>query len=277
MGGVNYLFFLRQLEKQIDNDWPGVVAQLEAVRHALVNRNSLIANVTLDAANWQRFEPLLDEFVAALPAAPFTSAAWTPIFDESNEGLTIPAQVNYVAKGANLYNLGYQHHGSINVITNFIRTSWLWEKVRMQGGAYGAGCGFSKLSGVFTFTSYRDPNLTNTLDVYDQTAELLRTVDLSDDELTKNVIGAIGAMDAYQLPDAKGYTSMMRHLLGESDADRQRTRDEILGTTIKEFRQFGDVLAELNKQGRVVVMGSPGAISAANAGHGNWLKVQKVL
>lgn len=277
MGGVNYLFFLRQLEEQIAKDWPGVVAQLEAVRHALVNRNSLIANVTLDSTNWDRFEPQLREFVAALPAAPFAPASWTPAFDGSNEGLTIPAQVNYVGKGANLYNLGYQYHGSINVITNFIRTSWLWEKVRMQGGAYGAGSSFSKLSGIFTYTSYRDPNLMSTLDIYDQTAELLRTADMSDDELTKNIIGAIGAMDAYQLPDAKGYTSMMRYLLGESDADRQRTRDDILATTVQEFRQFAGVLAELNKQGRVVVMGSSAAIDAANTSHRNWLKVQKVL
>jgi Zn-dependent M16 (insulinase) family peptidase len=277
MSGVNYLFFLRQLEKQIENEWPAVVEQLEAVRRALVNRNSLIANVTLDSPNWQRFEPQLHEFVAALPAAPFTPASWTPVFDPSNEALTIPAQVNYVGKGANLYNLGYQHHGSINVITNFIRTGWLWEKVRMQGGAYGASCGFNKMSGVFTFTSYRDPNLMSTLEVYDQTANMLRTAEVSDDELTQNIIGAIGAMDAYQLPDAKGFTSMMRYLLGESDASRQQTRDEILSTTVYEFRRFADVLAELNKQGRIVIMGSPGAIDAANSDRGNWLKVQKVL
>ena len=81
-----------------------------------------------------------------------------------------------MGKGANLYTLGYHYHGSINVITNFIRTGWLWEKVRMQGGAYGASVGFSKQSGIFTFTSYRDPNLLNTLDVYDQTADVLRAV-----------------------------------------------------------------------------------------------------
>lgn len=277
MGGIDQLFFLRQLEREIDADWAGVLEKLEGVRRHLLNRNSVLANVTLDAANWASFEPQLRDLLASLSAAPAHHQPWTPTFDGANEGLTIPAQVNYVGKGANLYDLGYQFHGSVSVITNFIRTSWLWEKVRMQGGAYGATVGFSKQSGVFTFTSYRDPNLLNTLDVYDQTAEVLRTVELSDDELTKNIIGAIGAMDGYQLPDAKGYTSMMRYLLGETDAIRQQVRDEILGTTVKDFHQFAEVLAEVRQQGRVVVMGSPGAIESANSGKNGWLKVSKVM
>jgi presequence protease len=275
MGGINYLFFLRQLEKEIEQDWPAVLAQLEAVRAHLLNRQGVLANVTLDAQNWAGFESQLQDFLTSLPAATLTIPGWSPTYYRMNEGLTIPAQVNYVGKGANLYELGYRYHGSVNVITNFIRTGWLWDKVRLQGGAYGASVGFSKLSGVWTFTSYRDPNLLNTLAVYDQTADVLRTVELSDDELTKSIIGAIGAMDAYQLPDAKGWTSLVRYLLNETDAMRQQTRDEILGTTVHDFRRFAEVLKEVNRQGRVVVMGSPTAIGAANTD--GWLEVQKVL
>ena len=50
------------------------------------------------------------------------------------------------------------------------------------------------------------------------------------------IIGTIGDVDAYQLPDAKGHTAMMRHILGVSDAERQQRREEILGTTIHDFR-----------------------------------------
>jgi presequence protease len=277
IGGLSQLFFLRELEGQIERDWPAVVEQLEAVRRHLLNRSSLLANVTLDGANWATVEPQLQQFLDTLPAGASTKATWTPTFEQSNEGLTIPAQVNYVGKGANLYDLGYEHHGSINVITNFVRTGWLWEKVRMQGGAYGASVGFSKQSGVLTFTSYRDPNLLATLDVYDQTGQVLRNVDLSEEELTMSIIGAIGSMDAYQLPDAKGYTSMVRYLLGESDATRQQTRDQILSTTVQDFRRFADVLDEVKARGRVVVLGSAGAVEAANANKGDWLKIKKVL
>ena len=202
---------------------------------------------------------------------------WQPVFDRSNEGLVVSAQVNYVGKGANLYELGYRYHGSSSVITNFIRTSWLWDKIRMQGGAYGAFCSFGRQSGVLTFLSYRDPNLLNTLDVYDQSAQVLRNADLSDKELTRNIIGAISNMDAYQLPDAKGYTSMVRYLLGETDAERQQIRDEVLSTTLTDFRTFADVLDSVKTNGTVVVMGPQSTLEAVNNARNGWLKLTKVM
>jgi Zn-dependent M16 (insulinase) family peptidase len=128
--------------------------------------------------------------------------------------------------------------------------------VRAEGGAYGAFVSFGKQSGLYTFLSYRDPNLAKTLNVYDQTAALLRQLELSPDELTKNVIGAVGDIDAYQLPDAKGRSSLIRFLIGETEERRQQMRDEVLSTTLHHFRQFGDVLATFNQQAHVVVMGA---------------------
>jgi len=277
MDGIEGLFFIRRLAEQVDQDWPAVLAKLDAVRQALVSRTGLIVNVTLDAENWAAVVPQVDGFIQALPTAANGAAPWAPALPSGDEGLAIPAQVNYVGKGASLYGLGYSYHGSIHVINNFVRTGWLWDKVRAEGGAYGAFVSFGKQSGVYSFISYRDPNLENTLKVYDQTAELLRTIELSDDELTKNIIGAIGDVDGYQLPDAKGYTSLVRHLVGETDESRQQMRDEILSTTVADFRKFGDVLAELNEQARVVVLGSAGALNAANEQNGRRLKITKVM
>ena len=72
--------------------------------------------------------------------------------------------------------------------------------------------------------------------MYDGTPEFLRTLELDNDSLTKAIIGTIGDIDAYQLPDAKGYTAFLRHVLGVSDEERQQRRDQILGTTLKDFR-----------------------------------------
>jgi Zn-dependent M16 (insulinase) family peptidase len=191
--------------------------------------------------------------------------------------LTIPAKINYVGKGANLYKLGYNLHGSHLVITNFLRTTWLWEKVRVQGGAYGGFCRFDPHSGVFNYLSYRDPNLLSTLDNYNGSSQFLQQVDLSKAEITRSIIGAIGQIDAYQLPDAKGYTSMIRYLIGLTDEFRQQLRDEVLSTTSVNFRAFAEVLQQVNEKGLVVVLGSQEAITEANAGRGDWLKVQKVL
>jgi Zn-dependent M16 (insulinase) family peptidase len=277
VGGVSYLFFLRQLIEDVENDWPSVLEKLEAVRRTLINRNAMIGNVTLDKANWAQFRPKLAGFVDALPAAPVDAVGWEPQPFSDAEGLTIPARVNYVAKGANLYKQGYQLHGSVSVITHYLATTWLWERVRVQGGAYGGFCLFSRHSGLLTYLSYRDPNLLATIENYDQTSRFLRDLRLSEDELTKSIIGAIGRMDAYQLPDAKGYTSMVRYLIGESDESRQRLRDQVLSTTPADFRAFAEVLQSVGDTGRVVVMGSQEAIETANAAREGWLDVTRVL
>jgi Zn-dependent M16 (insulinase) family peptidase len=279
ISGLSYLFALRALAEQVDKDWPAVLARLEAMRSALLNRANAIVNVTLDHANWQTVQPALGEFLGALPATGRAVGAWTPTLakGESREGLTIPAQVNYVCKGANLYQLGYPFSGSALVIANLIRTTWLWERVRVQGGAYGGFCMFDHRSGTFTYVSYRDPNLLGTLDNYDQTPHFLRGLELSEDDVTKAIIGAIGDLDAYQLPDAKGYTSMLRMLAGDSDADRQRLRDQVLATTPAQINAFADVLEQVKAHGTVVVLGSEQAINSANTERGLGLHVTKVL
>jgi Zn-dependent M16 (insulinase) family peptidase len=130
---------------------------------------------------------------------------------------------------------------------------------------------------VYTFLSYRDPNLLASLDNYDATAGFLRSLELSDEELTKSIIGTIGDLDSYQLPDAKGWTSMTRSLVGLTDARRQQFRDEVLGTTLKDFKAFGETLTEVAKSGEVVVLGSAEAIEKANTERKDLLDVKKVL
>jgi hypothetical protein len=277
MDGIDQLFFLRELVKQVDQNWPAVQERLEAVRRILFDRQSMVANLTLDTQNWAGFKPRLAEFLEKIPASAPAFTAWQPQPADLFEGLVIPAQVNYVGKGANLFDLGYQLDGSIDVITNLLRTTWLWDRVRVQGGAYGGYCFFNQRSGVFTYLSYRDPNLLGTLENFDQSARFLREIDLDHDELTKSIIGAIGDMDAYQLPDAKGYTSMLRYLAGDSEESRQAWREQILDATLADFHAFGEVLGRVNEAGYVVVMGAQEALAKANAEREDWLKVKKVL
>jgi presequence protease len=275
--GLSYLTFLRTLIGDIETRWPDVEAVLLRMRATLVNRAAMVCNVTTDAATWRGFEPQLAEFLADLPVAAPQQANWPLAQFPEAEGLTIPATVNFVAKGANLYDLGYPPSGSTAVVSRYVSASYLWEKVRVQGGAYGGFCGFDQHSGVFAFNSYRDPNLLGTIDNYDRTADFLKEAELSDAELTRGVIGAIGDMDRYQLPDAKGYTSMARYLVGDTDEILQRRREEVLATGVKDFRALGDVLERAAPRGRVVVLGSEQAIAAANEQRPGFLAVSKVL
>ena len=273
MGGVTYLFFLRDLILRIDSDWPSVLEALQSIRSHLFNRDAALANVTIDAERFQQLRPQLEAFLGGLATGSAQRAVWSLPNLPAAEGLTIPAQVNYVGKGADLYKLGYELNGSAFVIANFLRGTWLWEKVRVLGGAYGGFCTFDNQSGVFTFLSYRDPNLAQTLQSYDGAARFLQELELNDAELTKSIIGTIGDLDAYQLPDAKGFSALRFHLLGYSDEQRQEVRDQVLGSSLENFHHFGQVLERLNQQAAVVVLGSSGAIES----YGLLKDVKKVL
>ena len=276
MSGIGYLFALRALATDVDKKWKSVLQKLEAMREALITRQALICNVTLDAANWESFKPQLDTFLSALPAREVRIESFGVQPEQKKEGLTIPAQVNYVGKGANLYDLGYEYDGSANVITDYLRMTYLWEKIRVQGGAYGTFCVFDDASGVLTFLSYRDPNVAATIDNYDRAAAFLKGLDssrLTENEIKKAIIAAIGDLDAYQLPDAKGYTSMLRYLTNRTDELRQEIRDEVLSTNGEDFIAFGEVLEKVAQSNAVAVIGSQNAIESANIG----LEVTKVL
>ncbi len=280
VSGISYLFFLRDLVRRVDQDWGGVLKDLDSIRRMLIDGGSMIANVTCDSGDWGKLESQLRGFVRELPQIPKgapQTAAWLKDAPSPFEGLSIPSQVNYVGKGMNIFDLGHGCHGSTLVATGYLRTTWLWERVRVQGGAYGAFSQLDRHSGTLVFVSYRDPNLQNTLDIFDRSGEFLRGDSLSDEEISKAIIGTIGQMDAHLLPDAKGYKSMLRFLKGETEADRQGLRDEVLATTSADFKAFADVLDELKERGIVKVLGSDRAIEASLADKPGWLDVLKVL
>jgi Zn-dependent M16 (insulinase) family peptidase len=277
MSGVSYLFFLRDLLGRIDTDWAGVLADLEAVRRALINRGNMLTNVTYEEHLWGSLQTQLDGFLAAIPVHEVVPVRWVPGLLPANEGLTVPTQVNYIGKGANLYDLGYQLHGSHLAILRYLNTTYMWDKVRVQGGAYGGSCGFDHVSGTAIFLSWQDPNLLGTLENYDNAAAFLRDLAISSDELEKSIIGSIGQLDQYQLPDAKGFSSLARYLIGYTQEQRQQMRDEVLATSPADFHRFAEALALVAANGQVVVTGSTDAISDANAERGNWLTVTKVL
>jgi Zn-dependent M16 (insulinase) family peptidase len=277
MRGVSYLFFLRELKRKVEEDWPAVLTILEHLKKTLVNRQNMLVNITCSEQDWAKLNPLLTGFLEDLPSAHVHGFNWAPKKIAPSEGMIIPAQVNYVGKGANLYQLGYQLHGSVHVISRYIRTGWLWDQVRVQGGAYGAFSLFNHLSGTFTFLSYRDPNLIKTIEVFDETVKFLRSDHLTDEELTKGIIGTIGDIDRHLLPDAKGYTSMVRYLTNDTEENRQVLRDEVLSTSPADFENFAAVLDGVKGSGLVKIIGSASTIESAAAQKEGWLEVFKLL
>jgi presequence protease len=275
--GVSYLEFLRDLAQRFETGWTTIASTLEQIRVTLVNRATMLLNVTADGDGLGRLEPHLTSVLERLPTAAPVHPTWQPIEGQRGEGLTIPTKVNYVVKGARLSQLGFTANGSTHVVKSYLDVNWLWHKVRVQGGAYGGGCVLDRRSTLFAFYSYRDPNLLETLDVYDGAPNFLRSANISPSELERCIIGTIGEIEPYRLPDAKGFAAMQRHLVGDTDAVRRRVREEVLSTTVADVRAFADVAAEIARRGQVVVIGSKTSIEGASRERPGLLAMAKLL
>ncbi|CAM9450782.1 unnamed protein product [Chrysoparadoxa australica] len=249
-GGVAFLPTLRGFIKEAESDWPSMLARLERIRFvsvsdvicltALLSKDKFFVNLTGDKPVMDAAKAPIRELLAKLPTTGSSMERKLPSLDTlpapAEEGFAVPTQVNYVAKGGRLYEPGEHVPGSAGVASRYLRSGYLWDNVRVMGGAYGGFCRLSPTSGLFSYLSYRDPNLEKTISIYDGAAEYMRNVEITDEDLEMGIIGSIGEMDAPKSVDQKGFTSLKQYLLGQNAADRQRYRDEVLATnTGKEF------------------------------------------
>ncbi|WP_243358245.1 insulinase family protein [Fundidesulfovibrio terrae] len=256
LSGLTGVESLRAWAADFDRSWPWLRDGLQELRNQVLRRDNLQVNVTLDAKNYEAFEPRLGGMLSSLAAGGYSPQDWPSLALPEREGLSAPVQVNFVAQGRDLNELGYTPHGSMLVACRYLRNAYLWERVRVRGGAYGSFCSFDRWSGVLAMLSYRDPNIVKTLDAFAEAGEFLSRLDIPAEELERAIIGTVGDIDSYLLPDAQGHASMARHWAGDSDEARQEVRRQVMNTTLDDLRRAGEVMTKAMHGAPVVVLGS---------------------
>lgn len=268
MGGLEFLGAVRSLIARAESDWDSVAKDMRTILDSCISRENMMVNVTTGAEDFSSVKPSLMAFLDELPAEPkVPGVGWLDsiqLVNRANEGLIVPSEVNYVAKAANLGDLGFETKGGHSLAAKHLGTSYLWDTVRVQGGAYGGFCRLDPRTGMMSFASYRDPNVKKTVDAYDGAAAYLSKLTLTEEELTKDTVGMIGQLDSYQLPDAKGFASALRVISGDTDEIRQHRRDQVMSASVKDYRELGDMLMAVNESGNVVVVGGEEALKKAN-------------
>jgi hypothetical protein len=278
--GIEHLFFLRDLARRIEEDWPSVLADMEKLRGALISRDNLIVNVTADRATLEASTDAIARLASALPSRrASTSEANAPAFGPSwiddalaaseasalrpgLETLELPTQVNSVGMILPLRNL-HEAAGGAYVVTKYLDAVYLWGQVRVMGGAYGGYSSIDLASGLLMLLSYRDPNIERTIEVYRKVSDYLQSAEVSNEEIHKAIIGTIGELDAYQLPDAKGFNALMNELTGYTQEARQAIRDQILAAVASDFRRLGAMIEEALERSMTVALAAPERIEKA--------------
>jgi Zn-dependent M16 (insulinase) family peptidase len=267
------------LIKEAENEWPKLLAKLQAMNSLLLQKKAILINLSGDKETLKTVDPLADTFVQSLiktakeashvdTKGPLVADAMKgkPLLrlSEEDEGFVVPTPVNYVVKGGGLFSQGEHISGTTDVVVRLISQSYMWDKVRVMGGAYGGGCSVSRHSGTFMCYSYRDPNLKHTLEIFDEVASYVEGLKLGDKEIEQLVIGAVGELDKPTSPASQGYLSMVKYLLNNKLESRQRKRDEMLATTAADFADFAKRMRASMGTFRTSIFGSQKAFAKAN-------------
>ena len=267
-GGLSFYHFLKDLTENFSERYPQLQQKMVQLLPAAFSRKNLLISLTAE-------EKYYDAFTAAmLPLCQAFSEgkenALLPEFqtDKKNEGLMTSSQVQYVSKGANFIKLGYAFHGSMRVLETILRYDYFWTKIRVQGGAYGAFTSF-KRNGDMMFGSYRDPNLMETIRVFDATAEYLHGFTVSDREMVKYIIGTMSGVDAPLTSKMRGEAAAECYIRSVTLEDRQKLRDEILTTRQKDIAALAELVGVCMKENYLCVLGDEEKIKENQGLFGN--------
>ncbi|MBD3878917.1 MAG: insulinase family protein [Quinella sp. 1Q5] len=250
-----YNKFLKDLLADFDNKFDELVDDLCDVHDRLINRNGLIVSVTATEEFYKEFTPHLSGLLKSMTIDEFKREHYSFPCKPRNEGLYSQSRVQYVGKGANFIELGHEYTGALNVLETILRYEYFWTKIRVQGGAYGAFASFNR-NGALFFGSYRDPNLSKTLETFDGTADFLKAFDVSEREMDKYIIGTLSKIDKPLTPAIKGQLAADFCLRNITYADRQKSRDEILSTRQEDIRGLSKLVGDCMNQNCLCVFGN---------------------
>lgn len=263
-GGYGYYQYLVRLDDHFEEEKERLKESCAALVRKIFRRENMILSCTGDDKCMQAVEQSfsgflegLDDFASQAEGKELSDIAQAyPIAPKPlNEGIMTPAEVQYVALAGQCENIGNVKRGILDVVRHMMNYGYLWNEVRVKGGAYGVFCQFMRC-GEGYFASYRDPQLTGTLEIYKKAAAYLRSYQAEDRELLKAIIGTISGLDTPKTPAAKGQRSMSIYLSQIPEEVLQQERDQILSCTQEDVRAIADVVEEIVEHGNICVLGN---------------------
>jgi hypothetical protein len=248
-----------RIEQQLKEEPQKVVDKLAALVKKIFARDRMLISFTASRESYQKAAPVLREYLGLWEKESAVGEAAVFPLARKNEGFTDASQIQYVARAGSFAKAGFAYHGALRVLRMIMEYDYMWMNIRVKGGAYGCMASFLR-TGETYFVSYRDPNLSKTIEVYEGIPDYLRNFDPDERDMTKYIIGTFGSLDTPLNPEAKGARSMAAYLEDLTYDDVQRERDEILGATSSDIRGFAELVAAVLKQENLCVVGNENAI-----------------
>lgn len=255
LSGISFYRYLCKTIKEFDTASDALIANLQLLLQKICRSENLIVDYTGTKEGLSEVIERLPAFVGKLNTDLIEKKSLDIKLEKKNEGFKTSGAVQFVCRGGNFKKKGLPYTGSLHVLRVMMGYDYLWLNVRVKGGAYGCMSGFRR-SGECAFVSYRDPNLKETIAVYEQAADYIRNYTADEDTMTKYVIGAIGDKDIPLTPQSKGARSMASYFIDWTYEDEQKERDELLNTTVEDIRALGDYIDAFMEEDALCVIGA---------------------
>lgn len=259
LSGIPFYRLVARLEEHFDEEKDALAERLKELAKMIFRKENLMVDFVGDREAVSRLEAPVEELKRNLYACDVKKEHYIPSLSKKNEGFMTSGQVQYVCRAGNFRKKGLPYTGALKVLKVLLGYEYLWMNVRVKGGAYGCMCSFGKL-GESYFVSYRDPNLSRTLDIFEKAAQAISEFDADERTMTQYIIGAVSDLDTPLNPAAMGLRSLSAYMTGVTDALQQRERDEVLSVTPEDIRALSKYIDAFLEQDCLCVVGNSGKI-----------------
>ena len=257
--GVAFYRSICCIEKELSESPKSVSDKLAAIAKKLFARNRMLISFTGNNEAYGNAKPSLEKVIAGFNKMSAVGNQAEVHFNTAKEAFIDASQIQYVAKTGDFICEGYEYTGALRLLRIILSYDYLWINVRVKGGAYGCMNTFLR-SGESYFVSYRDPNLSDTLDVYDRIPEYIKSFSPDERDMTKYIIGTFSALDMPMNPEAKGSRSLSAYLEGITYEQIQKERNEILNAQPEDIRRLADLVEAVLKKDSICVIGNENMI-----------------
>lgn len=257
--GIAFYRSICRIEKELSESPKSVSDRLAAIAKKLFARNRMLISFTGNNEAYGNAKPSLEKVIAGFNKMSTVGNQAEVHFNTAKEAFIDASQIQYVAKTGDFICEGYEYTGALRLLRIILSYDYLWINVRVKGGAYGCMNTFLR-SGESYFVSYRDPNLSDTLDVYDRIPEYIKSFSPDERDMTKYIIGTFSALDTPMNPEAKGSRSLSAYLEGITYEQIQKERNEILNAQPEDIRRLADLVEAVLKKDSICVIGNENMI-----------------
>ena len=255
LSGVDFYRLIAGLEEHFEERKQELAGALKELAATVFRRENLTVDFVGDQEGFQRLEGPVAAFAAGLYETPVEKGSFHPLPVQKNEGFMTAGQVQYVSRAGNFRKKGLPYRGALLVLKVMMGYDYLWNNIRVKGGAYGCMCGFAS-DGDSYFVSYRDPNLKKTVEVFEKAAQSVEAFEADERTMTQYIIGAVSDLDLPMNPAAYGLFSQSSYFSGVTQEMLQKERDEVLGATAQDIRELAAYIRAFMEEKSFCVVGS---------------------